>query len=551
MRKRVEQNGFSVHAIVGSHTVLLGIDIIDSQHKKGLLGFAIKRKDHKEDEVTWLKNRLSFFDPNRPHSSGIAQSSRHAPIQSFLWGDYDHLDPLGKYTYYIHPVYGQPNELDIRSPVSITVSLENQSKGSHAIYFNRGVAGSQAYAEKFFNLPIDEVGPPAFKWLSRGLEEGMISFIEQAEDSSWSLKAMVYEFNYIPILQAFKDAVTRGVDVQIIFDDKQNASGPGKANLKAIKQVGLQKYCQPRKSNSSYISHNKVIILLKNNKPVQVWTGSTNITEGGIFGHANVGHVVRDRKIAMAYYDYWQQLHGDPLAKEFRPWNVENSPIPEPEPENNYLVPIFSPRSTLNALDLYADKMENAQEAVFLTAAFGLNKEFQSIFEEDKSYLRYLLLDKPGKGLNLINRHHDNQIAIGNVLKSNNADSWLNEKWKTEKLTGLNTHVQYVHTKFMLIDPLSDDPLVITGSANFSNNSTKNNDENMLMIRGDKRVADIYLGEFMRIFNHYKMRSYQNLNKIDPKTNEPYALHLKSDDSWLKPYFKKDHPLQKERILFS
>ena len=40
----------------------------------------------------------------------------------------------------------------------------------------------------------------------------------------------------------------------------------------------------------------------------------------------------------------------------------------------------------------------------------------------------------------------------------------------------------YVHTKFMLIDPLSEDPVVITGSANFSKNSLVNNDENMLLI---------------------------------------------------------------------
>jgi len=26
----------------------------------------------------------------------------------------------------------------------------------------------------------------------------------------------------------------------------------------------------------------------------------------------------------------------------------------------------------------------------------------------------------------------------------------------------------YIHTKFMLVDPLSDDPLVVRGSANFS-----------------------------------------------------------------------------------
>lgn len=48
--------------------------------------------------------------------------------------------------------------------------------------------------------------------------------------------------------------------------------------------------------------------------------------------------------------------------------------------------------------------------------------------------------------------------------------------------------------------PLSDDPIVFTGAANFSEPSTTANAENMLVIRGDTRVADIYLGEFTRLF---------------------------------------------------
>ncbi len=41
--------------------------------------------------------------------------------------------------------------------------------------------------------------------------------------------------------------------------------------------------------------------------------------------------------------------------------------------------------------------------------------------------------------------------------------------------------VFFVHTKFLLIDPLSDDPLVCSGSANFSSRSLLQNDENMLL----------------------------------------------------------------------
>lgn len=70
-----------------------------------------------------------------------------------------------------------------------------------------------------------------------------------------------------------------------------------------------------------------------------------------------------------------------------------------------------------------------------------------------------------------------------------------------ERLTGLNENL-YIHDKFILIDPLGDDPTTVTGSANLSGASQSSNDENMLVIRSDRRVADVYFGEFMRLFDH-------------------------------------------------
>jgi hypothetical protein len=60
----------------------------------------------------------------------------------------------------------------------------------------------------------------------------------------------------------------------------------------------------------------------------------------------------------------------------------------------------------------------------------------------------------------------------------------------------------------MLIDPLGTDPIVITGSANFSEASTRDNDENMLILCGNKRVAEICLGEFIRLYHHYAFREW-------------------------------------------
>jgi hypothetical protein len=86
--------------------------------------------------------------------------------------------------------------------------------------------------------------------------------------------------------------------------------------------------------------------------------------------------------------------------------------------------------------------------------------------------------------------------------------------------------------EFLLIGPLGDDPLVITGSANVSSASTTSNDENMLVVRGDRDVADAHFGEFMRLFDHIYARHIitRMLSKTAKKNQRNY---LANDNSWM------------------
>jgi phosphatidylserine/phosphatidylglycerophosphate/cardiolipin synthase-like enzyme len=65
----------------------------------------------------------------------------------------------------------------------------------------------------------------------------------------------------------------------------------------------------------------------------------------------------------------------------------------------------------------------------------------------------------------------------------------------------------HIHHKFIVIDAETDQPTISTGSANMSNNSTCNNEENLLEIKESPRLAKIYLAEFMRLYEHYRTRA--------------------------------------------
>jgi phosphatidylserine/phosphatidylglycerophosphate/cardiolipin synthase-like enzyme len=122
--------------------------------------------------------------------------------------------------------------------------------------------------------------------------------------------------------------------------------------------------------------------------------------------------------------------------------------------------------------------------------------------------------------------------------------------WAKEELTGYNPMVKFIHTKFLLLDPLGTHPTVITGSANFSEASTSSNDENMLVIRDDERVADIYFTEFARMFNHMYARYWaRRLQETHPDPDEHSFLSETPD--WQDPYFEEGNPKQLQRTLFA
>jgi len=109
-----------------------------------------------------------------------------------------------------------------------------------------------------------------------------------------------------------------------------------------------------------------------------------------------------------------------------------------------------------------------------------------------------------------------------------------------------NGHVFFVHAKVLLIDPLSDDPLVCSGSANFSKNSLTANDENMLLIRGNTRAADIYMTELDRIFRHFRARDIINATADQHKN----VLLLDTTDGWIEPNFNDGTFKNNRRLLF-
>jgi phosphatidylserine/phosphatidylglycerophosphate/cardiolipin synthase-like enzyme len=517
-----------------------------------------------------------------PEEDAPMVSTARAPLQKFRWGDYT-LDPGKRYRYRVVARYGSAADIvkegkeserrrefdSIAGGVSVEIKTESNRGSDVAVFFNRGAAASRAYNNRYGDNDPENI-PDALWWLSRGLEEALIGFIGQATDGTYAVHAAIYEFQKKELLTALTRAAGRGVDVKVAYHARQKAVKGGKPDPKdktagrnndAIKAAGI-KFAKPRDANpQGAIMHNKFVVLLKKGAsgkfdPISVWTGSTNWTEGAIYGQLNVGHATVNAKVAEAYNNYFQLLYDNQPADVMKKSTVALTPVPKDRDSIPHgVTPIFSPQSKLDMIDLYADLCRSGK-VVMISAPFVLHPKILETFKKTApDTLRFLMADKGssfGKdgAVKLLEHDINNQVSVATTLNSalHDFQGRLLEHEESFHHSGV-----HIHSKIIAIDPFGSDPVLVTGSANFSNNSTLTNDENSIIIRGDTAVMDIYVTEFMRMFEHYWFRAHiqgKTAGGKKKKTPELRAAGLKPDSSWSDPYYKAGTRERADRLVF-
>lgn len=564
MRYFNDDTDLKLYAVAGTQTVLLSFDIKKELVSNQFLGFSIERINGRKSgtpaPVIYLngsKHFKSLENNADPHISG------RSLIQSYYWHDYI-ADPNKTYTYTVKAMSGSALDPVVLHEASIVVTTEKLRDGKHSVFFNYGVTGSQSYAHHFNNKPLSAMDPQeyqkALQFLGRDLwSEGLLKFIRQATDSSYTIYGAFYEFQLPEFLAEIKAAKDRGVTIKLVVSgkddqylDKTYVNGKVRKNNKTmITQAGIDDCVVTLRTKPSQ-PHNKFMVLLKNNVPKQVWFGSTNITLAGIFGQCNTGHWVVDDTLAKKYETYWLSLVGDHSMSKVSEttMQLQNDIDLTNLADGEYV--FFSPRDLPKKdgpplhLQHYADLIDSAKEMVCMIFPFNMDDVFAKVYQHDKEYLRLLLFEGYADAQNVVSNDIDVKVTAGAVYESkrkNGEKQWI-EEVTTKATTGAG--ILYVHNKFFIIDALSESPIVLTGSANFSANSIRNNDENSMLIKGNKRVADIYLTEFDRLFVHFWPRY---LHKVNPQ-RDVFIEPLDETYTWHLPYYDPERFPCKRKKLF-
>jgi phosphatidylserine/phosphatidylglycerophosphate/cardiolipin synthase-like enzyme len=91
-----------------------------------------------------------------------------------------------------------------------------------------------------------------------------------------------------------------------------------------------------------------------------------------------------------------------------------------------------------------------------------------------------------------------------------------------------------IHDKILVVDPFSADCVVVTGSHNLGYRASHNNDENMVVVRGHRSLAEAYACHVLDVYDHYAWRWW--LNKDPSKFGKP----LDNTDAWQNRFVKDD-----------
>ncbi len=532
----------SATALVGAYSVILGFDFLGPKEtrEREFLGFAVHRTDKTEESAAWLKGQLRFKWDTADFGEDVP--TNRGPLQKFHWGDYT-TKPGHEYVCRIHPVFGpavdSSEKMRLGDPLEISFKTASPDDGSLALHFNRGVTAAPAYLQRFRDrAPKDVPDGAAYAWLSRGLKEALVDFIEQVETGD-ELKVAIYEFEHESVIDALKRAKKNGAHITIVYHAKpndkqtrQNKTYIGKLNLPAKQVI-------PRKKVSN-ISHNKFIVLKRkgSGQAEQVWTGSTNFTEAGLFLQTNVGIVCRDKKTVEAFDEYFDILAKD-LESETMKAATEGlvQTLRSGPPAREML--FFSPVKGKELIDVTVDLIGKAKDAILISCPFGLDAAIvQALNADQQRILEYGLVNTTNRAKlkKVLKRDVNSWFASPAYLKEFDARLWDAKAYGNHK----------IHVKSIVVDPWGAQPRVLLGSANFSDESVNKNDENALLIEGDQRVAAIATTEFMRMFDHYKFRDF--MKTTEKKTER---RNLDGTGAWTGKYYSPKSSSLRDREVFA
>jgi phosphatidylserine/phosphatidylglycerophosphate/cardiolipin synthase-like enzyme len=559
--------------------------ILSWRYKKKIpncLGFAI----HRIDIHSQLRRSLpAWVGFKGEHDGGRKISTTDKwPVQKFWWRDHT---VIGRsfYQYEIVPMVKRSTRRRLEPLKNLTL-LTNPIQlspyyGSISVFFNKGILAAQWVGRW---LPrdgngkpshirllgrVDQPGDPLRDRLSGELRLALMRLIQKARREGGQCYCALYELSDPELLQIL-------IGAPFIHIVLSNTGRDDEVNLPArqtLDQSGID--LTNRMLRTNHIGHNKFVVYVNNQgQPEAVLTGSTNWTASALCGQTNNAIIINSREIASGFLNYWNRLKADnsEQAAALRQQN-EMGPIQLTLDNGTQIKLWFSPNTKAKGKPKTNPKtpvdmqevfglIEHAKSAIlFLLFQPGKPSILEQIRKKERSnpdlFIAGAATDQKAVEDYKTSLFHRTTVTSESVepevyttrrdSESVVAAAAIEDQfafWQAEllKLSPMNHAI--IHDKIVVIDPFSNDCAVVTGSHNLGFKASYSNDENMIIIRKNRAVAQAYTAHIMHVYDHYRFRY-----KIQKEKRAAFN-GLEKEDTWQNKYFNPNHNARKEFIFW-
>jgi phosphatidylserine/phosphatidylglycerophosphate/cardiolipin synthase-like enzyme len=378
------------------------------------------------------------------------------------------------------------------SPVMMGIT-SSAVPGNVSVYFNRSINASVASPSG----NIAHYTPNAF-------DDTIASIINSAQQT---IDISIYSFTSsgtTNIISAINNAYAAGKQVRVIYDGNYTLAGIQLLNS------NIPKLASPLSDFYYSICHNKVVIVdAAIPSAAKLITGSTNFSNGQLYDDANHLVVIRDQSMAKVYTLEFEEQWGsnsafpNPLNSRFGYYKKDNTPH-QVFVGNTLIESYFSPSDNINRK--ISDNINSADASLYFSLLLFTKTDFAAdIVQRITSGVTCSGILHDTSGTSAINVFNSIYNQVGPLIQI-----------YTPQLGN-----EILHHKYMIVDQNTTlDPLVLTGSHNWSYTAETKNDENTIVIH-DALIANQFYQEF------YK-RMQDNgiiLQTVDLKDNTGITLY--------------------------
>jgi phosphatidylserine/phosphatidylglycerophosphate/cardiolipin synthase-like enzyme len=359
------------------------------------------------------------------------------------------------------------------------------------------------YIKVYFTQPVDHSVSNGVNasYLNNVVFDTLAAYINRAK---YTVDLAQYEYKTYtgdPIAAAVNAAYARGVKIRYIQDNSQAATNSGVSLLNASIHV----LTSP--TGSSYnIMHNKFVIIDEYSTDTTkaiVWTGSPDWDQAMSQGDYNNVIIFQSKVMARAFTHEFNIMWGDTTHGGAA--NATTS-----------LFGPFKPNSGTHFFHIGGSLVE-----LYFSPTDSVNNHIVSVINSAQTdlYCGMFTFTETTDATDIVNRKNAGVYAAA-ILDKYSSGTYT--PYTTTLPTGLganftgyNSSNTLYHNKYVIVDPSAhcQDPLIFTGSHNWTATADSKNDENTVIVHNDT-IANLYLQSFV---NDFKVISGHALTPpVDP-----------------------------------